>query len=27
MALIVKQVGRHMAVERKPVSGASEAVV
>ncbi len=26
MALIVKQVGRHMAVQRKPVSGASEAV-
>jgi len=27
MALIVKQVGRHMAVQRKPVSGASEAAV
>ena len=26
MALIVKQVGRHMAVQGKPVSGASEAV-
>jgi predicted regulator of Ras-like GTPase activity (Roadblock/LC7/MglB family) len=26
MALIVKQVGRHMAVQRKPVPGASEAV-